>query len=262
MTRTAIVTGGTSGIGRSAAQALARAGYAVYTLSRRGRGPDGMTHLAVDVTDEAAIEAAVARVISEQGRLDLVVNCAGFGISGAVEFTRTEDAKRLFDVNFFGMVRINRAALPHLRSSRGQIINISSVAAPVAIPFQTYYSCSKAAVNAYTLALANEVKPFGIRVCAVMPGDIRTGFTEAREKEQQGDALYGGRISKSVCRMEHDEQTGMPPEAVGRLVCRLAQKKRIKSLYSVGFGYQVICALVKLLPSQVTNYLVYLLYGA
>ena len=119
--KTALVTGGTSGIGLCAAQELLKAGYTVYTFSRRGSGPAGMTHLAVDVTDEAAVVRAVDAIISRENRLDLVLHCAGFGISGAVEFTDTADAQRLFDVNFFGIVRVNKAAISHLRQSKGRI---------------------------------------------------------------------------------------------------------------------------------------------
>ncbi len=259
--KTALVTGGTSGIGLCAAQELLKAGYTVYTFSRRGSGPAGMTHLAVDVTDEAAVVQAVDTIISRENRLDLVLHCAGFGISGAVEFTDTADAQRLFDVNFFGIVRVNKAAISHLRQSKGRIIHVSSVAAPVAIPFQTYYSCTKAAVNDYSLALANELRPFGISVCAVMPGDIRTGFTAAREKDELGDALYGGRIHRSVTRMEHDEQTGMSPEQAGRFLRKIAEKRRIRPLYAIGFSYQCICLLVKLLPAAWVNRLVCMLYG-
>lgn len=261
MKRVAIVTGGTSGIGLCTAKALTAAGYAVYTFSRRGTGPSGMTHLCVDVADEAAVQAAVERVAAEAGQLDLVVNCAGFGISGAVEFTDTRAAQRLFDVNFFGMVRVNRAALPHLRKSRGRILNISSVAAPVAIPFQAYYSCTKAAVNDYTLALANEVRPLGVSVCAVMPGDIRTGFTAAREKEAAGDDVYQGRIARSVSRMERDEQTGMAPETAGAYICKIARKRRVKGLYAIGLEYKFFCLLAKVLPVRLLNWIVGLIYA-
>lgn len=259
--KTVLVTGGTSGIGLCAAQALQAAGYRVYTFSRRGTGPAGMTHLAVDVQNEAAVFRAVDRIMEQEAQLDLVIHCAGFGISGAVEFTDTADAQRLFDVNFFGAVRVNKAVIPHLRRSRGRIILVSSVAAPVAIPFQTYYSCTKAALNDYALALANELRPFGISVCAVMPGDIRTGFTAARKKTEAGDDLYGGRIRRSVSRMEQDEQSGMTPEQAGRFLCRIAQKCRIKPLYTIGFSYRCICLLVKLLPAGLVNRLVGLLYA-
>ena len=262
MNQVAIVTGGTSGIGLAAAQALAQAGYTVYTFSRRGSSVPGLQHRLVDVTVETAVSAAVEQIAAAEGRLDLVVHCAGFGISGAVEFTDTADAKRLFDTNFFGMVQVNKAAIAHLRQTKGRIIHVSSVAAPVAIPFQTYYSCTKAAVNAYTLALANELRPFGISVCAVMPGDIRTGFTAAREKAEQGDNLYTGRIGRSVHRMEHDEQNGMPPETVGAFLCRVAQKKRVKPLYTIGLSYRLVCLLVRLLPTAWVNRIVYALYAS
>ena len=260
--KVAVVTGGTSGIGRATALALRDAGYIVYTVSRHDCDTEGMLHLTADVTDEQAVTRAVGQVITEQGRIDLLVNNAGFGISGAVEFTQTADAKRQFDTNFFGMVNLNRAVIPHMRAAGGgRIINISSVAASIPIPFQTYYSATKAAVNAYTLALANELRPFRIGVCAVQPGDIRTGFTAAREKTAEGDDIYGGRIGRSVARMERDEQRGMPPEAVGRFVARVARRKRCKPICTVGFGYRACCLLVKLLPRSASQRLVGLLYG-
>ena len=217
--RIAIVTGGTSGIGLAGAEALSSAGYRVYTFSRRGNegkpseGASGICHMAVDVTSEEAVKAAVDEIAEKEGRIDLVVNCAGFGISGAIEFTSLQDAKRLMDVDFFGTVNVNRAVIPLMRAQgmaeggfeAGRIINISSVAGPAAIPFQAYYSCAKAAVDAYTAALANELKPFHITVCAIRPGDVKTGFTAAREKKHEGNEIYGGRIDKSVAKMEHDE---------------------------------------------------------
>ena len=149
-----LLTGGSSGIGQCTAQSLVKAGCRVYELSRRDSSQPGITHLACDVTREDQVQAAVKTVLDREGRIDVVVNNAGFGISGAVEFTKTEDAQRLLDVNFFGMVRVNRAVLPHMRKAGGgRIVNLSSVAAVAPIPFQTYYSASKAAVNAYTMAL-------------------------------------------------------------------------------------------------------------
>ena len=106
------------------------------------------------------VRSAVAEIMDRAGRIDVLVNNAGFGISGAVEFTDTAEAQRLLDVNFFGMVRMNKAVIPHMRQAgRGRIVNLSSVAAPCPIPFQAYYSAGKAAVNAYTMALANELRP-------------------------------------------------------------------------------------------------------
>lgn len=258
----ALVTGGTSGIGLETARALRSAGCHVYTLSRRGAEPGDARHFSVDVTDEKALEEAVQSLIRQEGRLDIVVNCAGFGISGAVEFTETEEARRQFEVNFFGMVNVNKAVIPYMRrQGGGRIVNISSVAAPVAIPFQTYYSASKAAINAYTLALANELRPFGITVCALMPGDIATGFTDARAKSIQGDEVYGGRIGRSVSRMEKDERGGMSAAVAGAYVAKTALKKRSKPLLSIGFSYKAVCCLAKILPCRLANWVVGKLYA-
>ena len=260
--RVAIVTGGSSGIGRATAAALQRAGCTVYEFSRHDAGDPGIRHMGVDVTDEGAVNAAAAAVLEREGHIDIVVNCAGFGISGAVEFTEPADAKRQLDVNFFGMVNVNHAVLPAMRKAgAGRIVNISSVAAPAAIPFQTYYSASKAAINCYTCALANEVKPFGVSVTAVQPGDIATGFTDARKKSLAGDEEYGGRISRSVAGMERDERGGMKPETAGAYICKIALKKRVKPLYAIGIAYKGACFLCQILPCGQRNWLVGKLYG-
>lgn len=262
MNKVAIVTGGTSGIGKAAALALKSDGWSVYELSRRAADIDGIRHITADITDEGGVAAAVEQILAAEGRIDLVVNNAGFGISGAVEFTDTADAKRLFDTDFFGMVRLNKLVIPVMRSQGGgKIINISSVAAPIPIPFQTYYSAAKAAVNSYTMALANELRPFKIGVCAVQPGDIKTGFTAARQKTAAGDDIYGGRISRSVCRMEHDEQDGMPPEVIGGLVAKIARKRRVKPLYTAGISYKFFIFLVHILPASALNRLVGAIYA-
>lgn len=257
-----LVTGGSSGIGKCTAQSMRDAGYTVYELSRHEVKTDGIIHLTADVTDEVSVQNAVAEVLSKEGKLDAVIHCAGFGISGAVEFTKPADAKKQLDVNFFGIVRVNRAVLPVLRKQGfGRIVMVSSVAGAIPIPFQTYYSVSKAAINAYALALANEIRPYGITVCAVQPGDIQTGFTAAREKNPEGDEEYQGRISKSVSTMEHDEQNGMKPERAGKFIAAVAQKRSKKPIYTIGFTYKLFCAIVKLLPKTLSNYLVGLLYA-
>lgn len=260
--KVAIVTGGTSGIGRATALALQADGWTVYELSRRAVGKADVRHIVADITKEETLAAAVAQVMEAEGRIDLVVNNAGFGISGAIEFTTTEEAQRLFDANFFGMVRMNRCVVPIMRrQGGGRIINLSSVAAPVAIPFQAYYSATKAAVNDYTMALANELRPFGVTVCAVQPGDIHTGFTAAREKTIDGDDVYGGRISRSVARMEHDEQTGMDPVKAGAFIAKVAMKQRVKPIYTIRFDYQFLALLTRILPYRFLNWLIGVIYG-
>lgn len=188
LNKIAIVTGGSSGIGRCCAVALRDMGCIVYEFSRRDMPLEDVQHMSVDVTDENAVNAAVQVILDKHHRIDIVVNCAGFGISGAVEFTTEVIAKSQFEVNFFGTVNVNHAMIPSMRKNRnGRIINISSVAAVAHIPFQTFYSASKAAISSYTCALDNELRPYGIRVTAVELGDIHTGFTSARQKVIAGD---------------------------------------------------------------------------
>ena len=261
MAKTVVITGGSSGIGRAAARALMNSGNRVYELSRTGADSDGVTHITADVTDEASLRSAADEIVRLEGRIDALICCAGFGISGAVEFTETEAAQRLMDVNFFGVVRTVIAFMPHLRESRGRVVLISSIAGILPIPFQTYYSASKAAINAYAAALQNEVRPFGVSVCAVMPGDIRTGFTAAREKSQKGDELYNGRISRSVARMEKDETEGMSPDAAGAYIARIALKKRVKPYYSVGFVYKLFSVIYRVLPWRFISFILYKMYG-
>ena len=260
--KTAIVTGGSSGIGRCTAMALRDAGCRVYEFSRRDNPIPGVRHMGVDVTNEEQIRAAVAEILKEAGGIDILINCAGFGISGAVEFTPAEQARQQFDVNFFGAVNVSRAVIPAMRErGSGRIVNVSSVAAVAHIPFQAFYSASKAALSSYSCALDNELRPYGIRVTAVQLGDIRTGFTQARQKVAEGDEAYGGRISRSVSRMERDEETGMSPEFAARFLTRVALKPRSAPIRTAGRWYQFLNLLCKLLPSGLRNGIVYAIYA-
>lgn len=257
-----IITGGTSGIGEATAREMAARGYMIYELSRRKQGVGDTIHIPTDVTDEAAVTRAVTCVLEREGHIDVLINNAGFGISGAVEFSALTDAKRQLDVNFFGMVNLCHAVLPAMREAgRGRIVNLSSVAGVISIPFQTFYSVSKAAINAYTKALVNEVKQYGVEVCAIMPGDVCTGFTAAREKNPAGDDVYGGRISRSVSMMERDEKNGMTQQAAGKYIARIATRRHVKPLYAIGAQYKLFCFLEKVLPIRLLSFLVGILYG-
>lgn len=262
MNKTAIVTGGSSGIGLQTALSLHQDhDYDVYVLSRHEFEMEGLHHFCCDVSNEEEVRKTVERIIREAGRLDLVVNCAGMGISGALEFTEHQQARTLFDVNFFGTVNVNKACIGYLRETKGRIINISSVAGVVPIPFQSFYSASKAAINSYSLALANELKPFGISVCAVMPGDTATGFTAARKKSAEGDDLYSGRISRSVSRMEKDELNGTDSAVSGKTIASLAASGHLPPLYTIGFSYKLVNILIRILPVSLAQKLIYLLYA-
>jgi len=259
--KTVLITGGSGGIGAAAARLFSEKGYTVFELSRSGSSQNGVTHINTDVTKEEDVAAAIKTVARETGGIDILINNAGMGISGAVEFTQVPDAKKLFEVNLFGTLNCAKAVIPLMRENGGgRIINISSVAGVLPIPYQAFYSCSKAAVNALTLALANEIKRFNIKVCAVMPGDARTGFTASRAKSCEGDALYGGSVSRAVAAMEKDEQNGMTAEYVAKVIYRAATKKHPKPFYTAGGKYRLFVLLAKLLPAGLSNKIVGAIY--
>lgn len=261
MKRVCLLTGGSSGIGLATAELLATNGFTVYELSRSGRDADGIRHITADVTDASAVRAAVSQVLAAEGRIDLLVCNAGFGISGAVEFTAPADAYAQLNVNFFGALHAIQAVLPSMRAAKaGHIVLVSSVAAPIAIPFQAFYSATKAATNSLALSLRNEVKPFGVQVCAVLPGDVKTGFTAARKKSLAGEDVYGKALERAVAVMEHDEQNGMPPLLVARAILRAANERRPRALRTVGAQYKIFVVLAKLLPASWTNALVGMIY--
>lgn len=262
MAKVALVTGGSNGIGQYTAEALRDKGCVVYEFSRHEKLVEGIHHLTVDVTDEKQVCDGVKQIIEKEGCIDILVNNAGFGISGAVETTKTEDAHTQLEVNLFGMDNVTRAVLPHMREmGAGRIVCISSIAGILPIPFQTWYSVSKAAISAYCLALQNEVRPFHISVCAILPGDISTGFTGARKKSIEGDEIYNGRIARSVAVMEHDEQNGMSAKSAGQFVAKISMKKNSKPLIAMGIAYKGAAMLAKLLPRRLSNYIVGMIYA-
>ena len=262
MNKIAIVTGGSGGIGRCTAAELKKAGCTVYEFSRREKIAEGIVHLSVDVTKEDQVRAAVEEVVRREGRIDILVNNAGFGISGAAECTAPADAHAQLELNLFGTDNMTRAVLPHMRAQgRGRIVCMSSIAGILPIPFQLWYSVSKSAILSYVLALQNEVRPYGISVCAIMPGDIASGFTDARKKSELGDDVYAGRIARSVAVMEKDERGGMSPEYAGAFVARYALKEHSRPMVAMGFSYKAAAVAAKLLPRRFSNWLVGLIYA-
>ena len=216
MERIAVITGGSSGIGRETARLLSSHGYRVYELSRSGKDTAGIRHITTDLTDSSALKAAFRQIGEAAGKIDLLINNAGFGISGATEFTSLEDARRLFDVNFSVCLPVSRTHCPCFETVVVQeFVNISSVAAVFAIPFRSFYSASKASVNMLTLALRNELKPFQISVCCPMPGDVKTGFTASAKSRKTGRRLRSSNPAP-VSAMERDEANGMAPEAIAK----------------------------------------------
>lgn len=250
MNKIAVVTGGSGGIGRYTAASLKAAGCTVYEISRRDIPSDGIIHMSADVTDETQVRRVIDEIAEREGRIDILVNNAGFGISGAAELTESRDSHAQLELNVFGTDNVTRAVLPHMRAQGGgRIVCMSSIAGIVPIPFQLWYSVSKAAIIAYVLALQNEVRPFGISVCAIMPGDIASGFTDARRKSAAGDDVYAGRIERSVAVMEHDERTGMTPEYAGQLRRKIRAEKELTPARCDGLCLQGRCHDRKALPA-------------
>jgi short-subunit dehydrogenase len=257
-----IVTGASSGIGLAIANYLADKGHHVYGISRTKIHEKLVKGIQADVTDYEQLKNTYQDIFDIEGRIDVVINNAGYGISGSIESTSLDDAKNLMDVNFMGVFHSTKAALPYLRESGGgKIINMSSVASRLAIPFQAFYSSSKAAINAFTEALHNEVSPYHIQACAVMPGDIKTGFTKNRKKNLQEVAIYEKRVEKSVGVMEDDERNGMDPEVAAKAIHRLVQKKHMPLYTTIGGKYRLFVVLHKLLPARFANFVVGAIYG-
>lgn len=258
--KTLLITGGSSGIGLATVQLFLSKGWQVFELSRSGHSYASVRHITCDVSNELSVDAAVAQVMSCTDRLDVVISNAGFGISGPVEFTSIEEAQKQFDVNFFGAMRLVKAVLPILRRQcYGRLLFTSSVAADLSIPYQSFYSASKSALNAMALALANEVRAFGIQVSVLMPGDVATCFTEAREKNIKGADIYTG-VQSAVAAMERDERSGMQPEQMARSLYRMATCNSPKPIYIGGTTYGIFCLLNRLLPKRLVNWIVGKLY--
>ncbi|MBQ1378269.1 MAG: SDR family oxidoreductase [Lachnospiraceae bacterium] len=261
MSRVALVTGASSGIGFAVCEQLLKKDWTVYGLSRRGTGPEGIRGLIADVSDEASCIQAVSRVMKEAGQIDLLVNNAGFGISGPIEFTEEKDAHDQMRVNFFGQFFMAKAVLPYMREKKsGHIVFVSSVAGEMAIPYQAFYSAGKAAVNSLALALRNEVKDFGIKISAVMPGDARTGFTDVRRKEASGDTVYVKNVS-AVAAMEKDERNGMTPAQVADVILKAGLSKNPAPFYIAGGKYKVFHLLFKLFPARFVYWVIGLMYS-
>ncbi|MGI5090356.1 SDR family NAD(P)-dependent oxidoreductase [Treponema sp. OMZ 305] len=261
----AVVTGGTSGIGFETVKALRDRDYRVYTVSRRMldvQTPEGEGHFSADVTDEYALTKVFAEVWEREARLDVCVCAAGFGISGAVEFTKLEDAKKQLEVNFFGAFLTMKIAASYMRKQGfGKILAVSSVAGEIAIPFQAFYSASKAALGKLLEAFAAEIFPFGIQCALIMPGDVATPFTDVRNKSNAGNDVYFGRITKSISKMEHDERHGIPAEKLGSFIASLADKKRIGFFYPYNASYALLISLYRLLPRSLALFIVRKLYA-
>lgn len=259
--RVVLITGASSGIGQASAAYLAKRGFRVYGTSRKPScelqecGEGAVAMLTLDVTSDRSVEQGIEAVLSREGRLDIVVNNAGMGIAGPVECTSMEEAQRQLEVNFFGVVRVCRVALPIMREQgRGYIVNIGSIGGLIAIPYQAMYSASKFALEGLSEALRLEVKHLGVRVVLIQPGDHKTAFTENRSLIELSDPgeVYHRPFQSAIGRMARDEQSGPAPEQIARLLYRVVNSPNPRLRYTVGPAAQRAAVWLKrLLPYSV-----------
>lgn len=249
-----LVTGASSGFGAMIKTALEAAGHEVYGTSRAPAPGSGL--VALDVTDPASVRACVDEVLQKAGRIDVLVNNAGGGLSGAVEDCTDDEISWQMETNFMGPVRMIKAVLPHMRArgqdgGQGRIITIGSLAGHAALPYQPIYSASKHALEGLNSALRLELRGTPMQATLVCPGDFATGFTAARQFAAGAEsAAHGAQFKRTMAIYERDEISGADPAEVGKLVAKLVTAKKLKPNYFVGsFDQTAGVTLKRLLPA-------------
>ncbi len=243
-----LITGVSSGFGRAMALALAARGHRIYGVSRHLPPPEVQAvlagHIAADLCEPESAARAADTVRAAEGRIDVLINNAGAGIGGALEETDDDALARLFQLNFFAMTRLCRAVLPTMRAQKsGLILNFSSLGGLAGLPYQGAYSATKFAVEGYTEALYNEVKPFGVHVAMLEPGDFATGFTGSRAMADPTGSPYARYHRAALKRIESDERGGSKPEQLAKKAVRIVESTRPRLRYGAGNPFE--CALVK-----------------
>lgn len=264
--RTVLVTGAGSGIGRAVAGRLGRAGFQVVgtvrdigraralTEEARAAGQP-VRYVALELASMAGMEE-LAGEIEAGGGLDILVHNAGFGVFGAVEEVGADRVAEQFAVNLFGPLELTRRLLPTLRARRGQVIWIGSMAGRISLPFQAYYSATKAAIAAISDALRMELGPHGVRVTCVEPGDFSTGFTAAREVVGAPGSVYGAAHARCLNAVEGQERAGPAPDWVAVAVERLCRAGNPPARKPVGPFSRTMCLLLRLLPDRLRELIV------
>ena len=243
-----LITGISSGFGLETARQLVEEGHIVYGTVRREVEPLPRVHyLKVDVRDREAVKNAVKQVVDQEGRIDVLVNNAGMGIGGPLEFATEEEIKEQMDTNFMGLVHFVTSVLPYMRAQRsGKIIALSSIGGLMGLPFQGFYSASKFAIEGYCEALRLETRQFGIKVVVVRPGDFSTGFTGSRIKTANAEAsrIYSS-YAKSMMKVEQDEVGGLQPQVLACKISQIIRKKNPRHGYVVASFEQRLSVLLK-----------------
>ncbi|MCA9898660.1 MAG: SDR family oxidoreductase [Ardenticatenaceae bacterium] len=250
-----LITGASSGLGRACAAHLVSKGFTVFGTSRQpAEMPAGVQPIALDVTNDVSVEQAVTAVLAKAPRIDVLVNNAGMGVAGSLEETTIEEAKRQFEVNFFGAMRLCQQIIPVMRGQgNGRIVNISSLAGTIGLPFQALYSASKFALEGLSEALRLELEPFNIQVIVVQPGDFRTRFTASRRvvAAAQHSPVYGPRFATALQRYVSEENNGADPQLVAELLHRIILARSPRLSYRVGaWSQRFLVGLRPFLPDK------------
>ncbi len=265
-----LITGATSGIGLAIAKRLCENGHTVFGVSRSGvlstYSHDSFHLYAMNVCLDDEVERVIpliqkrAKELNSIG-LTAIIHCAGYGIAGSAEDTPINKVKEQFETNYFGILRVNSVALPLLdRSSKVKVIVLGSIAGRISIPFQSHYSSTKFAIEAYVEALRIEGKQFNIACSIVEAGDTATPFTAHRTYEGDIDSPYTQIGKKAVAKMEKDEQNGYSPDVVAKVAYKVLMRKNPPLRVAVGFSYKALMFLKRLLPDRFAEWIVTLLY--
>jgi len=249
----AIVTGASGGIGEATVRALQEAGYRVFGTYRRPpatRSP-GIEYVTCDVTSDESVAAAVGQVLQKAGRIDLLVNNAGVGLVAGAEESSLEQAKSLFDVNLFGLIRMTKAVLPTMRHKRaGRIVNLSSVMGLIPAPFMALYGASKHAVEGYSESLDHEIRGSGVRVVLVEPAYTRTSFEgNVYQADQQLDVYQSARANAEGV-MRDEMKTADTPELVANAVVKAATEVNPNRRYAAGRMARQVSLLRRFVPAS------------
>ncbi|HIV01568.1 MAG TPA: SDR family NAD(P)-dependent oxidoreductase [Candidatus Caccopulliclostridium gallistercoris] len=239
-----VITGASSGIGKNLAENFRAAGHNVIGLSRNVASS---SDIACDVSNIESIESAFQEISKRFERIDLLINNAGFGISGATELISNEDAHKIFETNFFGVLNCSRYALPLMKNG-ARIVNISSVCAMFPLPFRALYSASKASVNLLSSSMRMELAPAGIDITCICPGDTKTNFTKNREKNFATNERYENRIENATKRIDKNENKRMSANKVSKKIEKICLKRKTKPIYIIGAKYKFLNFLTKIFP--------------
>lgn len=253
---TIIITGTSSGIGKSLAEYFGKKNHRVYGLSRKVTDSQFFTSISTDITDKVSIECAIDEILSKESQIDLLINNAGMGMVGAVEDAQQEDILKLFNLNLVGAVQMMSAVLPNMRENHsGKIINISSIGSEMGLPFRGFYSASKSALDKVTEAIRYEVETWGINVCALHLGDVKTKIADNRVKSQVSSP-YQETFNKVYELMNSHVDDGSEPEEVVIYIEKLMRKNKWKAHYYFGkFGQKIGVPLKWILPQNFYEFL-------